>query len=56
MAYTFNVDGIEYKDKLPHSRVEKILYDILEEEGGGVDPSDIATDEEVKKVIDDIWD
>lgn len=40
----FNVDGLEYTDKLPHSRVERILYKILAKQsgGGGSDDPDIG--------------
>lgn len=45
----FNVDGIVYTDKLPHSRIEYLQYAILKkEEGGGGstlvvdDPSDVG--------------
>lgn len=31
----FTIDGLRYTDKLPHSRIERILYDILKKEGGG---------------------
>lgn len=31
----FTIDGLTYTDKLPHSRIERILYDILKKEGGG---------------------
>lgn len=33
----FNIDGLIYTDKLPHSRIERILYSILKKEGGGGD-------------------
>lgn len=46
---TFNIDGLKYTDKLPHSRIEKILYEILKNQGGGGgadlivdDPSDVG--------------
>lgn len=32
---TFNIDGLVYTDKLPHSRVERLLYSILKNGGGG---------------------
>lgn len=31
----FNIDGLTYTDKLPHSRIERILYAILKKQGGG---------------------
>lgn len=46
---TFIIDGLKYTDKLPHSRIEKILYEILKNQGGGEgvdlvvdDPSDVG--------------
>lgn len=48
---SFNIDGLKYTDKLPHSRIEKILYEILKKQGGGGegdadlvvdDPSDVG--------------
>lgn len=42
---TFNIDGLTYTEKLPHSRVERLLYLIHEKQkgggGGGDDPKHI---------------
>ena len=32
---TYVIDGLTYTDKLPHSRIERILYKILNKIGGG---------------------
>ena len=47
---SYIIDGLTYTDKLPHSRIERLLYEILKrQEGGGVgktivvdDPSDVG--------------
>lgn len=54
---TYTIDGITYNDDTPHSRVERDLMKIAKdiEDGGGIDPKDIATDDEVEEVVDDIW-
>lgn len=42
------LDGLAYTEKVPHSRIEKLLYDILNGGGGGGgdivvdDPSDVG--------------
>lgn len=42
---SFNIDGLTYTDKLPHSRIERILYAILKKEGsGGDDTADLVID------------
>ena len=38
-----------------YSAGESKWYEDTEAGGGGVDPGNIATDEEVEEVIDDIW-
>lgn len=39
----FNIDGLTYTDKLPHSRIERLLYQILKkQEGGDVKPESIG--------------
>lgn len=30
----YTIDGLTYTDRLPHSRVERILFKILDNEGG----------------------
>lgn len=42
----FVIDGLTYTDKLPHSRLERILYQILKKEGGG------GGDDDVDLVVD----
>ena len=44
---TFNIDGLLYTDKLPHSRIERILYAILKKQGsgGGGDDVDLVVDD-----------
>lgn len=34
---SYYIDGIKYTDKLPHSRIEKIMYSILKKKEGDVD-------------------
>ena len=47
MADKFNIDGLVYTDKLPHSRIERILYAILKKQGsgGGGSDADLVVDD-----------
>lgn len=42
----FNIDGLTFTDKLPHSRIERILYQILKKQsGGGGDDDTLVVDD-----------
>lgn len=40
----YNIDGLIYEDKLPHSRAERTLIEILENGGGGGGSSELSED------------
>ena len=42
---SFNIDGLTYTDKLPHSRIERILYSILKKQGGGQTEDSLVVDD-----------